>query len=164
MRIVVLSDTHLPERAKDLPKRVYVELEKASLILHAGDLTEWWVLEKLRQFAPLRVVRGNMDSLEIKEQLPEKDVFDLEGIRIGLIHGYGSPLETRQRIQKAFQDEDLHLLVYGHTHQPRIERVNDVVWLNPGSPTDFVFTPFFSFAFLELEGGTIKKLELVRLD
>ncbi|MCX7668285.1 MAG: YfcE family phosphodiesterase, partial [Atribacterota bacterium] len=118
MKIVVLSDTHLPERAKDLPKKVYGELEKASLILHAGDFTEWWVIEKLKGFAPLKVVRGNMDSQEVKEQLPEKEVFDLEEVRIGLIHGSGSPAETRRKVREAFQGENLKLLVYGHTHQP----------------------------------------------
>ncbi|MEN3185424.1 MAG: metallophosphoesterase [Atribacterota bacterium] len=164
MRIVVLSDTHLPERAQDLPKRVYEALEKASFILHAGDFTEWWVIERLKEFGPLKMVRGNMDSREIKEQLPEKEVFELEGVRIGLIHGLGSPAETRRRAKEAFQSENLKLLVYGHTHQPCIEKVDNAVWLNPGSPTDFVFAPFFSFAYLDVRDGKIQQVELVRLD
>ncbi|NSW75596.1 MAG: metallophosphoesterase [Candidatus Atribacteria bacterium] len=164
MRIVILSDTHLPERAKDLPKKVYEELEKASFILHAGDLTEWWVMERLKEFAPLKVVRGNMDSQEVKAQLPEKEVFELEGIRTGLIHGLGSPAETRRKVKEAFQGENLRLLVYGHTHQPCIEKIESVVWVNPGSPTDFVFAPFFSFAYLDVKDGEIQQIELVRLD
>jgi len=164
MKVLVLSDTHIPERAKDLPKKLYQELEDASLIIHAGDFTEWWVFERLQGFAPLKAVKGNMDTLEVKEKLPEKDIFEFEGIRIGLIHGYGSPTETHRMVKEAFQDEDLKLIVYGHTHQPRVEKVGDVTWLNPGSPTDFVFAPFFSFAYLEVEGGTVQRVELIRID
>jgi|YNPMSStandDraft_1061717.scaffolds.fasta_scaffold03518_5 hypothetical protein len=164
MKVLVLSDTHLPERAKDLPKKLYQELENVSLIIHAGDFTEWWVFERLQGFAPLKAVRGNMDAREVKEKLPEKDIFEFEGVRIGLIHGYGSPAETRRRVEEAFRDENPKLIVYGHTHQPLVEEVGDVTWLNPGSPTDFVFAPFFSFAYLEVEGGTVHRVELIRID
>ncbi len=105
-----------------------------------------------------------MDSPEVKEKLLEREIFNLEGVRIGLNHGHGSPAETCRKIQEAFQGEDLQLLIYGHTHQPVIEKVENTVWVNPGSPTDFVFAPFFSFAYLEIEGAKVQRVELVRLD
>ncbi len=164
MRIIVLSDTHIPERAKDLPKGLYQELAQASSIVHAGDFTRWWVVEKLQEFAPLWGVRGNMDEEEVGEKLPMKIVFVLGGVQIGLIHGGGSPLETRRMVAQAFAGEKVQLLVYGHTHQPSVERIGQVLWMNPGSPTDSFFAPFFSFGLVEIEEGTIRRAEIIRLN
>ncbi len=67
MKIAVISDTHIPQRGRNLPPYFTSFFEGVSLILHAGDITEWWFLEELMKYAPVRAVRGNMDSPLVRE-------------------------------------------------------------------------------------------------
>ena len=70
-KITVISDTHIPKRAKDLPFQLWDEIKKSDLILHAGDVTEQLLLESISQYAPIKAVRGNMDSEELTISLPD---------------------------------------------------------------------------------------------
>ncbi|MCD6155949.1 MAG: YfcE family phosphodiesterase, partial [Candidatus Atribacteria bacterium] len=100
---MVISDTHIPERAKDLPPQLISALEEASLIVHAGDICEYWVVEELLSFAPLFAVQGNMDKADVKAKLKEKEIFEVAGKRIGLVHGWGSPWGIEKRISEVFK-------------------------------------------------------------
>jgi putative phosphoesterase len=90
-RITVLSDTHIPQRAKDIPQRLWEEIKQADLVLHAGDVVTPLVLENIAQYTPIRAVRGNMDSVELQTVLPDQDLVEIEGVKIGLAHGRGAP-------------------------------------------------------------------------
>lgn len=164
MIVVVLSDTHIPERMRGLPDELLSFLEGAFCILHAGDVTEWWVVEELSRFAPVYAVRGNMDTPGVLSRLPEKRVVELGGVRVGLIHGRGSP-ETAERIAlEAFSKDGIHAIVYGHSHRPFLEWKKNYILMNPGSPTDTVFAPCRTFGRLEITGGRILRGEIIRLD
>ena len=78
----------------------------------------------------VKAVRGNMDSPEIKAALPEKDVFEAGGKRIGLIHGWGVPWGLGERVREQFDGVDV--IVFGHPHPPCNRHVRGVLPVNPG--------------------------------
>ncbi|EEG79040.1 metallophosphoesterase family protein [Dethiobacter alkaliphilus] len=157
MRIGVLSDTHIPARAKHLPPVLFDLFDGVDLILHAGDLVEESVLDDLTAIAPVEAVAGNMDSFEVHERLGEKKILQLAGYNIGLIHGNigSNRSKTPQRSLEAFAGEAVDCVVFGHSHQPYNERVNGVLLFNPGSPTDRRREPRHSCGIITL-GKTIE--------
>ena len=151
MRIGVISDTHIPDRVTQIPKVILDDFKKTDLILHAGDLICCKVLEQLKSACKdVRAVWGNMDLPEVREALPEKLIIDAEGVRIGLIHGYGPPARLQEYARNAFKNESLQVIVFGHAHRPLNEKKDDVLYFNPGSPTDKIFSPYNSYGILEI--------------
>ena len=159
IKIGVVSDTHIPRAAKDLPAVVYEKFKGADMILHAGDLVEIGVIERLEKIAPTRAVTGNMDNAEVKASLPEKDIIELGGFKIGLIHGFGPQKSARQAVSREFDNVDV--IIFGHSHAPCNEKIGDTLFFNPGSPTDKVFAAFNSFGLLYIDDEP--KGEIIRL-
>jgi uncharacterized protein len=171
MKIGVLSDTHLSENTgmfhavkqalrnsrtlHDLDKLLQRHFQDVALILHAGDFVDLSVLERLRTLAPVEAVQGNMDSTEIRAQLPTRKIIEVEGIRVGLTHGDGAPQGIVSRVLAYFQDDRLDAVVFGHSHTPINERHNGILCFNPGSPTDRIFAPYNSLGILEITKKTI---------
>ena len=159
MIIGVISDTHLPVRAKKLPDDLINHLKDVDLILHAGDFQDMNALTQIRDIGKLRAVHGNMDTIELKKELPEADVLKIEGFKIGITHGSGPPLGLEERVKSKFPDVDI--IVYGHSHKPKNEVIDGTLFFNPGSPTDRVFAPFNSFGILRVEEDI--KGEIIKL-
>ena len=162
MRLLVLSDTHIPLRAKDLPPRVWDAVKEADLIVHAGDFTTIDLYYELKAYKDVKAVAGNMDGPEVWTTLPEKLIFEIEGRRIGLTHGFGAPYKLEERVKKLFEGEKLDVLIFGHSHRPLVRREGDLLLLNPGSPTDTVFAKVQTFAWLEVTPQEVRA-ELVQL-
>lgn len=161
-RIGVISDTHIPRMARDIPKAVYDAFKDVDLILHAGDLAEIKFLEKLRKLKKTIAVSGNMDSKEAAALLKPKEIIKVGGFRIGLIHGWGLPEGLPQRMLGAFKGEKIDCLVFGHSHHPINEIKDGILLFNPGSPTDKIFTSYNSYGILEITDkitGKIVKLQ-----
>lgn len=154
MKILVLSDTHIPIAAHDLPKSIYQAADKADMIFHAGDFIEMRLLDRLRSIKEVRAVCGNMDSQEIRMQLNPKDIVTIGKLRIGLIHGYGSPGELTNSVRKEFEKVDC--IVFGHSHVATNIRKDGILFFNPGSPTDKIFASKNSYGILDI---TDKKIE-----
>jgi uncharacterized protein len=131
----VISDTHVPKRARVIPNRVFEIFEKVDFIIHAGDLIDLAVIDKLEQIAPVLAVYGNMDGLEVTDALPKINSMKVFDLKIGVIHdqscisGFTGPSELAQ--QNKFD-----VLVYGHTHVAEIKWEGKILYINPGSPTD----------------------------
>jgi uncharacterized protein len=130
------------------------ELERADLILHAGDFVAASVLKDLRQFAPVEAVHGNMDEPALQEALPARRVVSVEEVRIGLVHIPGPRAGREQRLVSWFPD--CGVIVYGHTHVPQLEEHRAAWILNPGSPTERRRSPSHSMAFLEVDGASVR--------
>lgn len=152
MLIGVVSDTHIPSRARRIPPRVIAGLRGVDLILHAGDLTELSVLAELRAIAPVEAVVGNVDSLEVMEALPRTRILDVDGRRIGLVHGDGPGPSTPARVLRAFAGIPVDAIVFGHSHAPLCEHRDGLLLFNPGSPTDKRRQPRASYGLLRVEG------------
>ena len=162
MKIGVISDTHIPRMAKDIPRAVYDGFKDVDLILHAGDLVEIKFLEKLRKFKKTVAVSGNMDSKEITTVLKPKEIIEAGNFRIGLIHGWGPPEGLAERILAEFKGEKVDCIVFGHSHHPINETIKGILFFNPGSTSDKMFTPYNSYGILDITDkitGKIIKLQ-----
>ncbi len=130
MKICVISDTHASS-LNDLPDKLVKKLEEADLIIHAGDFTEKKLLDELRALNEIKAVCGNMDSNEIRQILPPKDLFVVNGKSIGLTHGTGSRTGIAERVRQMFEAPDI--IIYGHSHKPENVIIDNTLMLNPGS-------------------------------
>ncbi len=127
MILGVLSDSHGLLRPELWPA-----LEGVEHILHAGDVGPAGLLTELEAVAPVTAVWGNTDGWVLRERLPEVAEVELGGRRIVVLHGHQfgrSPTPTL--LAERFPEADL--VIYGHTHLPREERVGSVLTLNPGA-------------------------------
>jgi putative phosphoesterase len=162
-RVVVLADTHLrPGRDKRLPDRAYDELARAELVLHAGDVVTRDLLDELGGFAPVRAVLGNND-VGLTGVLPETDAFDVDGVRVAMIHDSGPRAGRERRMKKRFPDAAV--VVFGHSHIPWNDTgIDGQVLFNPGSAIDRRAQPHRTLGVLDLRGGRIRDRRIVELD
>jgi putative phosphoesterase len=121
MRIGVVSDTHGLLRPEVVPALSGVEQ-----ILHLGDVGDPAILKALAKVAPVHAVRGNVDTSGACSRLPETDVLLFEGHYVYLLHDIG-------RLHLDPAASNFSLVLYGHSHRPRIEHKKGVLYFNPGS-------------------------------
>ena len=160
MKIGVLSDTHIPFAASRIPEGVYNAFKGVDLILHAGDLIDMSVVDELSKLAKTQAVYGNMDSPEVRKVLPDKRIIKAGRFTIGLTHGYGPPFNLTEKIRKEFTQK-VNVIVFGHSHNPVNKIENGILFFNPGSPTDKIFSIYNSCGILTV-GAEIKG-EIIRL-
>lgn len=151
MKIAVLSDTHV-HRIEELHPEIIKTLTAVDLIVHAGDFVGVEVLEGLRRMGEVKAVRGNMDSVAVKEILPEKDVFVIGDKRVGLVHGWGAPMGIEERVRGLFDAVDI--IIFGHSHWSKCEKIGDIFFFNPGPG-------FRSFGILTIEDDV--KGEIIKI-
>ncbi|MFC0015918.1 MULTISPECIES: metallophosphoesterase family protein [Allobacillus] len=151
MKAIVIGDTHMPKKAEGLSKRLVSELGQADLIIHTGDWSSLDVYEELSRFAEVKGVKGNVDNVEIVERFPKKLLLTVKGFRIGVIHGDGTTGTTEKRALKAFEDDDVDVVLFGHSHIPYLRFHQKTLLINPGSPTDKRKVPVNSFVVLTIE-------------
>ncbi len=161
MKIAVFSDTHL-RSARGLPKKALEILSQVDAVIHAGDYQDISVVETLIELKDFYGVCGNMDSGQIRALLPEKRVVELSGFKIGITHGWGSPNGIELRVRPFFSDNDLNAIVFGHSHAPCNKLIDNILFFNPGSPTDKRYAEYCTMGLLTLD-RTISG-EIVRLD
>ncbi len=131
----LISDTHVPTRAKEIPSRVFEIFEKVDYIVHAGDLVDLSVIDRLEQLAPVLAVYGNMDGLEIRGKLPKINSVKVFEWKIGVMHDPGT-LFGMGKMREIAKQNGFQVLVYGHTHHPSIRWEGEILFINPGSPTN----------------------------
>ncbi|PFG13203.1 metallophosphoesterase family protein [Bacillus sp. es.036] len=150
MNVIIVSDTHMPRMAKQLPEVLRKELLGADLIIHLGDWKTKKVYEELKSFAPVTGVYGNVDEAFFIEQFNDKLVLDLESHRIGITHGHGKGKTTEQRVIAQFENEDVEIILFGHSHIPLHKEYEGRILFNPGSPTDKRKQSHYSFGKLSV--------------
>ena len=151
MRIGVISDTHIPDRAEIIPQQVMDDFKGVDMIIHAGDLVDLKVLEQLKSACRnVRAVWGNMDPYEVRKKLPEKEVFEVSGHKIGLVHGHGAPINLLELMGSIFKNDDVEMIIFGHAHCAVNEEKEGVIYFNPGSPTDKIYCPYNSYGIIEI--------------
>lgn len=152
-RVAVIADTHLtPSSRRDLPAQVWDEIERADLVLHAGDVTTPELLARIGAMTPTVAVLGNNDVG--LDELPERWEGDVDGIRVAMVHDSGTTKGRANRMRRWFPDADL--VVFGHSHAPVDEVGTDGQrLLNPGSPTQRRRQPVHTMAVVTLDAGSI---------
>jgi len=166
--IGIISDTHIPNRVKVLPKEIREIFKDVDLIIHSGDIENLETLKELEKIAPVFAVEGNMDLPEVRKELPEGILLKIYEWKIGIIHSpfpfwLGSHFNQIQEkvAEKLAKKEGFDVLIFGHTHQSFLKELNHggkkFLLINPGSPT--VPPPFSqktSIAILKIKKDSFK--------
>ncbi|MGH3167958.1 MAG: metallophosphoesterase family protein [Trebonia sp.] len=162
-RAVVLSDTHAPRRWKSCPAAVASALRGADRILHAGDVCTAAVLDELAQYAPVTAVVGNNDGPDVPAWgAAETAAFDLDGLRVAMIHDSGAAAGRLPRMRRMFPEADL--VVFGHSHIPLDSGPapdGGLRIFNPGSPTDRRRQPHGTIGVLRIDGGALLGAQII---
>jgi len=153
----LVSDTHIPAKAKAIPKKIFEVFDGAILILHAGDLTQLSVIDELEKLAPVVAVCGNMDGYEVREKLPRINSVKVYKWKMGVIHDPGIFMGMK-KMKNIAKENDFSVLVFGHTHRPSLKREEGIVFVNPGSPTN-PLPPFLTKPTVALLRITKEKIE-----
>ena len=162
-RLVLMADTHLPKRARDLPEELWRAVDRADVVFHAGDWVEVSLLDALSARAKRLVgVYGNNDGPPLRARLPEVARVDLLGLRVAVVHETGPAAGREGRCAQRFGDCDL--LVFGHSHIPWDTRTTGGLrLLNPGSPTDRRRQPHATYLTARIADGQLTDVRLHRL-
>ncbi|MFD5447840.1 metallophosphoesterase family protein [Streptomyces sp. NPDC127100] len=163
MRLLLMSDTHLPKRARELPAPLLAEILRADVVLHAGDWVDTDTLDLLEaRSRRLVAVYGNNDGPGLRARLPEVARADLGGLRFGVVHETGAAQGREARCAARFPDLDV--LVFGHSHIPWDTTAGTGLrLLNPGSPTDRRRQPYCTYMTATATGGRLEDVGLHRL-
>ncbi|MBT2518995.1 metallophosphoesterase [Streptomyces sp. ISL-90] len=159
--LVILADTHVPKRARDLPPALWAAIEAADLVIHAGDWVDVSLLDEIEARAARLVgVVGNNDGAALRARLPEIAAEVVDGLRFAVVHETGQAAGRELRMDAAFPDTDV--LVFGHSHIPwDTVTPAGMRLLNPGSPTDRRRQPTGTFMTAVADEGRIRDLNLV---
>jgi len=125
----VLSDTHI-HLAEEIHPEILKVFPEMDLIVHAGDFVGSAVFEGLRRLGEVKAVHGNVDSMKLRGLLPDKELLVVGGKKIGITHGWGGPEGIEQRVRALFEDVDI--IIYGHSHRARVEKIGNILFFNPG--------------------------------
>ena len=162
MHLLLISDTHIPGRARTLPDAVRRAADDADLVIHAGDWVAASVLDDLARHADVLAVYGNNDGADLRGRLPEVARTRIEGVRFAVVHETGDAKSRHTRMDAAFPDTDV--LVFGHSHIPwDTVTPGGLRLLNPGSPTDRRRQPRCTMMTAAVEDGVLREVELVAL-
>jgi len=164
VRLLLIADTHVPKRARDLPRRVWDEVAGADVVLHAGDWVEPALLDALEARSKRLVACwGNNDGAELRRRLPERADATLGGLRFTVVHETGAASGRDARMANDYPDTDV--LVFGHSHIPwDTTAKTGLRLLNPGSPTDRRRQPFCTFMTVTVEGASLSVVVLHHLE
>jgi len=164
VRLLLIADTHVPNRARGLPAQLWDEVAQADVVFHAGDWVAPELLDKLEsRAARLVACWGNNDGPALRARLPERADVTLAGLRFTVVHETGAASGREARMSRLYPDSEV--LVFGHSHIPwDTTTKTGLRLLNPGSPTDRRRQPFCSYLTAGVENGTLSDVVLHRLE
>ncbi|HWL37453.1 MAG TPA: YfcE family phosphodiesterase [Frankiaceae bacterium] len=156
MRAVILADTHVPRRARDLPPELWAAIDAADVAIHAGDWVSRALVDDIAARTRLIGVYGNNDGPDVRAVLPEVAYDTLGGVRVAVVHETGASGGRERRMDAAY---DADLLVFGHSHIPwDTTTPNGLRLLNPGSPTDRRRQPYGTWVEASFDSGEMTVL------
>ena len=162
MQLVIVADTHVPKRARDLPASVWTAVESADVVVHAGDWVDVALLDALEQRARRLIgVVGNNDGPDLRARLPETARVALDGVRVTVVHETGASSGRDRRVDVKYAD-DTDVLIFGHSHIPwDTQTPGGLRLLNPGSPTDRRRQPVATYMTAEIRDGALRDVTVV---
>jgi uncharacterized protein len=164
VELLLIADTHVPKRARDLPAVVWDAVQNADVVVHAGDWVEPALLDHLEErSARLIACWGNNDGDELRRRLPERADVTLGGLRFTVVHETGAASGREARMANEYPDTDV--LVFGHSHIPwDTTAKTGLRLLNPGSPTDRRRQPFCTYMTVTVDNAALSDVVLHNLE
>ena len=150
MRVAVISDTHVRKHLSKIENLIEEKLKDVDLIIHAGDFTNSKTLPYIKKHFNVIAVYGNNDKEETRQVLKEKEIITLENYKIGIYHGHGDNKTTLDNVYATFENENLDIIIFGHSHKPFITTRDKTLIINPGSPSSKRKERFYSYIILDL--------------
>ncbi|MGC5075791.1 metallophosphoesterase family protein [Agrococcus sp. DT81.2] len=165
-RLLLLSDTHVPVRAKAMQDQVWRMVDEADVVVHAGDWVAASLLDELEGRAKRLVgVAGNNDGPELWQRLGEVARVEVEGVRFAVIHETGAAAGRERRCDERFghgSPDPADVVVFGHSHIPWDSATpGGLRLLNPGSPTDRRRQPVGTAMTAIVDDGALHDVALV---
>ena len=133
MKLGLISDTHIPTVAKEIPKEVETAFQGVDMVLHAGDIQVLRALDWLERIAPVYAAEGNNDEGLVDPRIKPVQMLEVEGLTVAVVHVFNYPELPLERFFNGKGDVDV--VVYGDTHVPEVIREDGFLRVNPGSPT-----------------------------
>jgi putative phosphoesterase len=161
-RLLLMADTHVPQRARDLPDALWRAVDEADVVVHAGDWVDVSLLDALESRSRRLVAcYGNNDGPPLRERLPEVASVTVDGLPIAVVHETGAATGREERCEMAFPEAAV--LVFGHSHIPwDTTTARGLRLLNPGSPTDRRRQPHCTWMTASVADGTLVDVRLHR--
>jgi uncharacterized protein len=158
--LLLLADTHVPVRARDLPVDVWAAVDRADVVVHAGDWVDVSLLDALEKRTRQVIgVVGNNDGPALRRRLPEVARAEIDGVQLVVVHETGPAKGRESRMSQRFPDADV--LVFGHSHIPWDSTTpSGLRLLNPGSPTDRRQQPACTYLTAATMNGVISDVVL----
>jgi len=159
-QLLLMADTHVPKRARDLPAQVWAAVDAADVVIHAGDWVDDRLLDELeRRASRLVAVWGNNDHGVLRQRLTEEARAVIDGVRLGVVHETGDAKGREARCSARYPDLDV--LVFGHSHIPWDTTTDTGLrLLNPGSPTDRRRQPHCTYMTAVAHEGRLQDVQL----
>lgn len=160
VQLLLIADTHVPNRARRLPAQVWDEVAAADVVIHAGDWVAPALLDELEaRAARLVACWGNNDGPELRARLPETAHATLAGVRFTVVHETGAAAGREARMSRRYPNTGV--LVFGHSHIPWDTTTEaGLRLLNPGSPTDRRRQPFCTYMTAKIDRGALTDVVL----
>lgn len=157
MKVGIIADTHIRKKLGVINKVLDNYLNDVDVIIHVGDFSSMDVLKILKNKKRFFGVYGNNDGKSIKSTLNRKEIIHLQGYNIGLIHGDGDKkINIEDRVYNEFKNDNVDIIIFGHSHQPLIKTRRSILMINPGSLTRKYKEKWYSYVILDIDKGSIK--------
>jgi len=163
MKIGVISDTHIPIKYEHLPSVILDAFKYVDMVIHAGDIVSLKVVEELRSVCKKIVaVAGNMDFLDVVDKYPAKQILEIAGIKVGIIHGSGAPGNLIELVKSSFKVDSCDIIIFGHSHKAMNEKIGKILFFNPGSATDSL-SGHASYGIIEIDDCHKIKASIIKI-
>lgn len=159
-KIGLLSDTH--SCWDDRYARHFAGCDE---IWHAGDIGDVTILQRLREIAPVRAVRGNIDHGDVARLSPEVQVFEIEGVKVWMTHIGGYPGRYSPGVKKLLKEEGIGLMISGHSHILKVipDKELGLLHVNPGAAGYHGWQRVRTLVRMVLDEGRVTDLEVIEL-
>ena len=157
-QIILLSDTH-----NNLDERFFPHFNKADEIWHAGDIGNISVTEKLKEFASIKAVWGNIDNIKIRNEFTKNLYFQCEQINIMMTHIGGYPGKYNKDLISVIKSKKIDLLISGHSHILKVmyDQKYNFLYMNPGAIGDYGIHKVKTILSFNIKEKEIKDLKVI---
>ena len=158
MKIILISDSH-----HSLDERIFPHLEECDEIWHAGDIGNLKVTDKLKTFAPIRAVWGNIDDHKAKKEFRKTTYFKCQELKVMMTHIGGYPGRYEKGIKEILKNKNPDLFISGHSHILKVmhDKELDILHMNPGAIGNYGWHKVKTILAFTVNGKEIKDLRVI---